>query len=82
MIKYRTEMEEKKYIDRVMCDVCKKEYSFTGNEQMEAQEFQHIYVNGGYGSVFGDGSQLQVDICQHCFKEIMGKYLVERESKE
>lgn len=70
-------MEEKKYIDKVICDVCKKEYSFT-DDVMEAQEFQHIFVNGGFGSVFGDGSQLKADICQYCFKEIMGKYLMER----
>ena len=80
MITYKTEMEEKKYIETVTCDVCQKSYSFKDKDDIfEAQEFQHIFVNGGYGSVFGDGSQLQADICQHCFQTLMGKYLRERE---
>jgi len=76
MIKYIKQVVDPVDVaDSVICDVCKKKYSFSGEEGMEAQEFQHIRVNGGYGSVFGDGAVWAVDICQHCFKEIMGKYL-------
>lgn len=77
MIKYKTETEEKQIPVGVVCDICKKEYGYSGNECFEAQEFQHIRVHGGYGSVFGDGSVLKADICQHCFQKIFGKYLIE-----
>ena len=34
-------------------------------------KFHHIDFFGGYGSVFGDGNRLKVDICQHCLKKII-----------
>lgn len=77
MIEYGKETVEQKFPIKVTCDVCKKEYTYKGNDIMEAQEFQHIRVNGGYGSVFGDGAVLGVDICQQCLKKILGEYLVE-----
>ena len=79
MIKYREEMRKSRVLESVTCDICKKEYSYTGNECMEAQEFQHLSVRGGYDSVFGDGSMLKADICQHCFKDKFGQYLLEDE---
>lgn len=34
------------------------------------QEFVHIEHTGGYGSVIGDGSNVKLDICDQCFKDI------------
>ncbi len=77
MIKYRTETVEQKIAESVTCDVCKKEYDYKGNGVMESQEFQSIRFQGGYGSVFGDGAVMKIDICQHCLKKILGEYMVD-----
>jgi antitoxin CcdA len=76
MITYKTQLKEEIVIEKITCDVCKKEYDYNKNS-WEVQEFQHIRIEGGYGSVFGDGNKLKADICQDCYKEIIGKYLVD-----
>lgn len=81
MIKYRKEKIETRIIDSVVCEVCKKEYKYD-SDFLEAQEFQKLTVNGGYASVFGDGVRMKADICQHCFKELFGKYLVKEDENE
>lgn len=53
----------------ITCDVCKKEYEI--DDTFEIQEFYHITHQCGYGSVFGDGEVLKIDICQHCLKKII-----------
>lgn len=55
------------------CDVCGKTYD-TETDIFEIQEFQTIRVSGGFGSVFGDGDVYELDICQSCLKERLGKY--------
>lgn len=76
MINYIREEETvtKQYTDSVSCDVCGHVYSYSGNEEFEAQEFFHIGQCGGYGSVFGDGMQISMDICQHCMKKIIERF--------
>jgi len=59
---------EKKTLKSVTCDVCKTEYS----DEFDIQEFHCIHFVGGYGSVFGDGSTIKADICQHCLKKTFG----------
>lgn len=81
MIKYKevTETKTEKIPVNIACDVCKKEYSLSEQSRddiVETQEFHHIRFVGGYGSIFGDGSKIQCDICQHCLKKVMGSYLV------
>lgn len=56
-----------------VCDVCKTRYS--ENDYSDYQEFIHINVVCGYGSIFGDGDTIQLDICQHCLNEKLGKYI-------
>jgi hypothetical protein len=81
MINYKKEMVEQSIPTNMICDVCKKEYDFE-KDVIETQEFQHIRISGGYGSVFGDGSRLQADICQNCFKKLMGEYLSDVEESD
>ncbi|MFH1685049.1 MAG: hypothetical protein ABH983_01970 [Candidatus Micrarchaeota archaeon] len=57
----RTEEEIIAYV----CDVCGKEYD-PNKDIIEVQEFYHIKFTGGYGSLFGDGSRVECDICQSC----------------
>ena len=53
----------------IVCDMCKTEYT----DEMELQEFHFINFTGGYGSVFGDGNKIEIDICQHCLKGLIDK---------
>jgi hypothetical protein len=76
MITYKKEMIEQEVAKNITCDVCKKEYTMASDWE-EVQEFQSIMVVGGYGSVFGDGTKWKIDICQHCIKNMLGKYMIE-----
>jgi len=82
MIWYKKESMEINIPVYIQCDCCSKEYQNTGNDVLEYQEFVHIFIEGGYGSVFGDGSQMQCDICQHCAKILFGKFLRERRDED
>jgi len=74
---YRRYTQEMFVPVKIECDRCHKEYENTGNECLEYQEFVCIFIDGGYGSIFGDGSQLQCHLCQHCAKILFGEYLRE-----
>ena len=56
----------------ITCDICQETYDF---DSLEAQEFHMVRHESGYNSVFGDGNYISLDICQHCLKKIIGKYL-------
>jgi len=74
MIKYEEiQIRQKKSVS-VICDVCKKEFS-CDKDIMELEEFHHIRFRGGYASVFADDVPYKVDICQHCFKKLLGEYI-------
>jgi len=30
---------------------------------------------GGYHSVFGDGMEIEIDLCQQCLKDLLGKWV-------
>ena len=61
------------YINSITCtcDVCKKKYT----DMYEIQEFYTINLVGGYRSVFGEGNEVNVDLCQHCLKVIIDKHV-------
>ena len=56
--------------ESIVCDKCGEKYNVE-DDCLEAQEFLHIRFTGGYGSVFGDMSRIQCDICQHCLFEMI-----------
>lgn len=53
------------------CDCCHTSY----DEIFEMQEFLHINIMGGYSSIFGDGVNVECDICQRCLKKHLGNFL-------
>ena len=53
------------------CYKCDKDFT----DIYELSEFLHVTFTGGYDSVFGDGDTYELDLCQHCTKEILGMYL-------
>ena len=60
----------------VTCDICKKVYDIL--DECEIQEFEFIRRKGGYNSVFGDEYVVEMDICQHCLKKLIGDYVDEK----
>lgn len=77
---FKLELKQVHTVRGIECDRCRAIYANMGNEVFEYQEFLHIYIDGGYQSVFGDGARLECDLCQRCAKELLGQYL--RESPE
>lgn len=69
--KVKRYVEEMELIS-ITCDVCNKEY-FTEDDALEMQEFYSLRKKGSYMSVFGDGVIIEIDMCQHCFKKLLGK---------
>jgi hypothetical protein len=59
----------------ITCDICKTTYNIDADDSFEVNEFISIHHTCGYGSVFGDGWWLDIDICQHCAKERFGKFI-------
>jgi hypothetical protein len=54
----------------IICDRCGRRAE-SDSDHFEYQEFLTIDNIGGYGSVIGDGTRLQLDLCQHCVKELL-----------
>jgi len=62
------------------CDKCNT--SFTSEDFVEMQECVSINIMGGWGSVFGDGSDLSATFCQNCAKELFGEYMNDNINEE
>lgn len=56
------------------CNRCSREATYA-DDVLEAQEFLHWENVGGYGSVFGDGAELSLTLCQHCVKELLDRFM-------
>lgn len=56
------------------CDRCSREMH-PNNHDCEHQERLAVRFRAGYGSVFGDGSLVELDLCQHCTQEVLGQWM-------
>ena len=65
-------------VEFVKCDCCQREIKT--DDHFEWQEILFIKIMGGYGSIFGDGTIVETQLCQYCVKKLLGEFL--RESKE
>ncbi len=52
----------------LICDGCGLKASV--DEGYEFSEFISIEHRCGYGAIHGDGNQLSIDLCQHCFADM------------
>jgi len=59
-------------IESISCDKCCK--IVRPDDMIEYPEMHHIRLTGGYGSIFGDETKVDCDLCQHCLKEMLGPY--------
>ena len=56
-----------------VCDRCGRVIPL--NDSVEDRERLSIDFEAGHGSVFGDGNTVHLDLCQHCFKKALGRWL-------
>jgi hypothetical protein len=71
MKNYRDTIRADKELVSMTCDRCHK----TEDDIMELQEWMKLDFAGGFESVFGDGNEYQLDLCQKCMQELFGTYL-------
>lgn len=62
------------FVKQIRCDRCDR-LAEVGDAELEFQEFFSINQQAGYASIFGDGNHVQVDLCQHCLKDVLGRWL-------
>lgn len=60
--------------DTVVCDRCGRAMRANA-PNLEHQERLTISFRAGSDSVFGDGSLVESDLCQHCVQEVLGPWL-------
>lgn len=72
MINYKFKKEPVSYISSVSCDICGKDTTEFEDGRDEMISIDRV---GGYFSIFGDMKIVQLDMCQHCFKSKLGKYV-------
>ncbi|EMM9644008.1 hypothetical protein AB6F64_22305 [Providencia hangzhouensis] len=64
-------------ISAKLCDRCNYHVE---KDNSEFNEFLSIDRLAGFGSVFGDGNRLTLDLCQHCVKSLLNPWLSVSES--
>lgn len=72
MIKYKKKIKEVEVIEYFNCDFCGKKIK--QEDHFEWDEMHRIHFVGGYGSVFGDGCEVQCDICQNCVYQLIKNF--------
>ncbi len=72
MLTFATRTREEQVPVECVCDRCGKK--ITPDDVFEWEEKYLVRFTGGYGSVFGDGEQIECDLCQACLYELIGPF--------
>lgn len=59
-------------VHRIRCDRCGKEAE---RGEVGFQEMTSIGFDAGYGSIFGDGNRVELDLCEACLRDTLGAWL-------
>ncbi len=59
-------------ISAKICDRCERRAKLNDPEFHEFITSDRIV---GFGSIFGDGNSIHLDICQHCMKSLLGSWI-------
>ena len=60
-------------LESIQCDKCKKIFDPHKQEDyIEIGEILSIRQTCGYGSIFGDMNEIELDLCQHCVNKLLG----------
>lgn len=68
----KTRIEPIEVVHSLCCDRCGGE---ARRHEAAFQEFMSIDQVAGYGSVFGDGNRVQLDLCPACLKALAGEWV-------
>jgi len=71
MRQYGMVVKEELDLVGITCSVCGRDIL---GDEVEKQEALFFHNHCGYDSVFGDGTEVSIELCQHCFKDLLGKY--------
>ena len=74
MIKYHDVCLPTQVVQYLICDKCKKKI-YPNGDDLEWQEVFSYGGCGGYGSVFGDGREFEIQLCQDCFYKLIKPYM-------
>jgi hypothetical protein len=80
MIITKEKVVTEKVVDHIICDSCGLKY--TPENYEDWQEILCLRFTGGYGSVFGDGTTMEAQICQLCVRLLLGNILRETEDED
>ena len=72
MLKFQTRTKEEQVLVGCVCDRCGKQIAPDDFSEWEEKYF--IRFTGGYGSVFGDGTHVECDLCQSCLYELISPF--------
>lgn len=59
-------------VNQIGCDRCGKEVHRT---EPDFEQMTSIGFDAGYGSVFGDGNRVEIDLCEPCLRATLGTWL-------
>lgn len=59
-------------VNQIRCDRCDKEVHRTGSD---FEQMTSIGFDAGYGSIFGDGNRVEIDLCEPCLRATLGTWL-------
>lgn len=59
-------------VDQINCDRCDKEIHRTDSD---FEQMTSIGFDAGYGSIFGDGNRVEIDLCELCLRATLGTWL-------
>lgn len=70
MLKTKKVVEPREVPESMTCDHCGKEVPVT--DRAELNEFVCLHRKCHHGSVFGEGAEIHLDLCQDCVKKVLG----------
>lgn len=70
----RKDVRAQSYVKELVCDRCGRE-ALCDDTDGEFHEFVSIESRAGYGSVFGAGNRVEIELCQHCIKDTLGSWI-------
>ena len=59
-------------VNQIKCDRCGLEVQ---RDEIRFGEMICIAFDAGYGSIFGDGNRVELDLCESCLRDSLGPWL-------
>lgn len=75
---YKDVQRTMREVTGVECSKCKQ--FIDAEDVMEFQEIMSCRTISGFGSVWGDGATVEVDLCQHCAYHLFKDFATVHES--